>query len=197
MGPGKKTEYATPLRAARQRAGMTLERLAECSGVSRQTLWKAERNASALTEAVAAAVAAAMKIDPKTLRSRMALPAIDVTNAAAWARAEAKKLPPSDSRKRLEEALESYKKFAASTGALGAASDPEDPRLVGQVLALALGAERQHLASGAWLATTAKGRKFILCEHADGLAILTEIEWRLGRGDIEVEVYGRPPEVIQ
>jgi transcriptional regulator with XRE-family HTH domain len=198
MGPGRKKEQTTPLRAARERAGWTLEHLASESGVSRQTLWKAERNARALSTEVALAVAAAMKIDHKTLRSTMPLPGIDVSNAIPWARAVAKKYPPElDARKRLEKMLDAHKRIAASTGTLGLAADPEKPQEGGKVLALALGAERKLLASGAWLATTDAGRKFILCELADVLGVLTELEWRVGNENVELEVYARPPELYQ
>lgn len=57
----------SPVRAARERAGLTREQLAVKAGCSSSTLYLAER-AGLLSEAIAAKLAAALGIDAAELR---------------------------------------------------------------------------------------------------------------------------------
>lgn len=192
-------EKASPLRAARMSAGLSLDALAARSGVSKGALHAAEMNPEKLSDRTAAAVAAALQIPKSLLRTKMSLPAIDVTHAVPWARAAAKRLPDGHpARVQVLETLAAKRRIVASLGVLGAAPDPENPEEVGKVLVLALGAKRRSLESGAQLATSDRsGRKYVLGEVPDGLAVMLELEWRVGKENVEIEVFSRPPEPIQ
>jgi transcriptional regulator with XRE-family HTH domain len=190
----------SPLRAARQRKGLSLEKLAAEAGVSKQTLWNAEKTPSRLTDKTAAAVAPFLGVEPKEL-FRMSLPVIDLTDTA-------KTIKPARGDARAAgtlAVLERADRIAASLGVLGGLSDPEDPMQQRQLLMGLLGSARRPLTPGddaAWLITSPKGRSFVMVLDANAggeaiLAFVHELEWRLGRGELELEIYARPPEVIQ
>ncbi len=190
----------SPLRAARQRKGLSLEALAREAGVSKATLHNCEKTPSRLTDKTATAVAPILGVEPKEL-FRMSLPVIDLTDAA-------KTIKPASGDTRAESALAVLARadrVGASLGVLGSLADPEDPMQQRSLLTGLLGSTRRPLTAGdagAWLITSPKGRTFVMVEQENEegqrlLAFLHELEWRLGRGDIRVEVYARPPEVIQ
>lgn len=176
----------SPLRAARQRAGLSLEALAEKSGVSKATLHNAERDPTRLTDKTAAAVAPFLEVQPKEL-FRMSIATIDLTETARTI------TPPVPADR-----------VSASIGVLGGLVDPEDPMQQRALLMMLLASERKPLTRGdehVALIKTAKGRSFVMVaatvEGKRQLTFMHELEWRLGRGEVEIEVYSRPPQVIQ
>lgn len=58
----------SPLRAARQRAGLSMERLAVASGISRATLYWAEKAPHLMSDRTASAVAKVLGVKPAELR---------------------------------------------------------------------------------------------------------------------------------
>lgn len=58
----------TPLRAARLRAGLTIDVLAVRAGISRATLWWAEKAPQSMSDRTASAVARVLRVRPEELR---------------------------------------------------------------------------------------------------------------------------------
>ena len=95
-------------------------------------------------------------------------------------------------------------RIAASVAVLGGLTEPEDPMQVSTMLRMLLGCPRTPIPGWndhAALVTTPKGRRYVMLSYAhDGekcLAFLHELEWRVGRGDVEVATYTRPPSLVQ
>lgn len=68
MNANATPEPISPLRAARQRAGLSMERLAVQAGISRATLYWAEKAPQRMSERTARAVAAVLGVEPAELR---------------------------------------------------------------------------------------------------------------------------------
>ncbi len=178
------SRWMNPLRAARMRCGLSLEALAKKAGVSKATLHNAEKKPSRLSDKTAAAVAPILGVEPKEL-FHMSVATIDITEIACT-------LPPPLHASRV----------VASVGVLGSLSDPEDPMELRAMLLMLLAARGKPLVHGdvdATLISTAKGRSFVMiARQVEGVRTLSgvnELEWRLGRGSIEVAIYRRPPQV--
>ena len=62
------TTRVSPLRAARLRAGLTMEVLAVRAGISRSILYWAEKAPERMSERTAAAVARVLRVKPEDLR---------------------------------------------------------------------------------------------------------------------------------
>lgn len=62
------TESVSPLRAARRRAGLSMEQLAVRAGISRATLYWAEKAPHRMSDRTAAAVAAVLGVEERELR---------------------------------------------------------------------------------------------------------------------------------
>jgi hypothetical protein len=90
-----------------------------------------------------------------------------------------------------------YPKIAASVGAVGGLSNPEDGQLVGSLVGMVLTLPRKRLTEGAWLVVSPKGRRFVVVEDEGQVVVLHELEYRLAHGDVEVEVFAKRPEVLQ
>jgi transcriptional regulator with XRE-family HTH domain len=69
MNANATSEPISPLRAARQRAGLSMERLAVAAGISRATLYWAEKAPQRMSDRTARAVAGVLGIAPEALRS--------------------------------------------------------------------------------------------------------------------------------
>ncbi len=68
MSPRNTNQQVSPLRAARLRAGMSMEALAVRAGLGRATVYLAEKAPQLMSDRTAHAVAAVLGVDPAELK---------------------------------------------------------------------------------------------------------------------------------